>query len=586
MMVSQFQPRPIAHLGASPSLDLEQITAISLDQLQSATDASFLALYLFDRSLFPGGFSATWKGNRLEHDTLRPIEESLRQQAITGQQAALQTGQTSDSGKPGTVAVLPLVVGGQTTGSVTLAWDDAPPNRFDLATVQVLANMLALALEHACLHQSQQYYTQALEYLGGLSSELNILSSAQEVVTRVEHIACALLSVERCAIFLSRDEVVTDVSGCNLSPAFIAALEGCTLNAWLPSQVAGRSIDASHVLAFVNPDAMPSDPIWREALQREGITAGVMALLQGHLRIFGSIALFYQKPYTPTAQEIRLLEILASQLAVALDNIELNEASELHAGILEQHVAERTQELAIALDKAEDADRLKTQLLSTVSHELRTPLSVIKAHTTMTLAYYDRLSRDRHISYLETINEEADRLTALINNLLDMGRLEAGRLEIKRVPLDPVPLFTGLRDLVQTRFPDRTFEWVIPPELPAVSADPERMRQVIENLVENAVKYSPPETPVEIGARAWDDALQVWVKDQGLGLTREQIRQLFERFYQVNSGNSHAARSGVGLGLAICKALVEEMKGRIWCESAGLNKGSKFAFTLPWATKE
>jgi two-component system sensor histidine kinase KdpD len=109
-----------------------------------------------------------------------------------------------------------------------------------------------------------------------------------------------------------------------------------------------------------------------------------------------------------------------------------------------------------------------------------------------------------------------------------------------------------------------------------------RVRQVIENLVDNAAKYSPSGTPIEIGARAWDDAMEIWVKDQGNGLSPEQRRRVFERFYQIAGGNE-SARSGVGLGLAICKGLVEAMSGRIWCESAGPGTGSRFAFTLPWA---
>jgi signal transduction histidine kinase len=224
---------------------------------------------------------------------------------------------------------------------------------------------------------------------------------------------------------------------------------------------------------------------------------------------------------------------------------------------------------------------MKTQLLSTVSHELRTPLAVIKAHIGLLRNYYDRLPKERHLEYLNTVNQETDRLAQMIDDLLNMSRIESGRLEIRKERIEPLPLLKHLADLLEKRFADRKFTWSIPETLLPVSGDSERVRQVITNLVDNAVKYSPAGTELQVGARAWEDGLEIWVKDNGNGLTPDQIRRVFDRFFQVEDNNKNP-RSGVGLGLAICKALVEEMGGRIWVESTGLNQGSRFAFTLPW----
>jgi len=252
---------------------------------------------------------------------------------------------------------------------------------------------------------------------------------------------------------------------------------------------------------------------------------------------------------------------------------------------LDEYVAARTQELAIALDKAEEANRAKSQLLSTVAHELRTPLAVIKAHVTTFLAYYDRLAKDRQLQYLSIMNEEADRLNAMVTSLLDMSRLESGRLEIKCARIEPLLVVDELMEEVQARFKDRSFLRATPSDLAPIRADAERTRQVLANLVDNASKYSPAGLPIEIGARPWDDGVEFWVKDRGNGLTPEQIRRVFEPFYQIN-GNTQNARGGVGLGLAICKGLIEEMGGRIWCSSTGSGQGSKFSFLLPWAADE
>jgi signal transduction histidine kinase len=321
----------------------------------------------------------------------------------------------------------------------------------------------------------------------------------------------------------------------------------------------------------------------KEIFAREGIHACIQATLYSHNHIFGSFWLFYDRAHTPSPYDVRLMEILAAQASVALENIALNQANQEHAHMLEDRVAERTTELAIALDKAEDADRLKSQLLSTVSHELRTPLAVIKAHSSTIHTYYDRLPKERHLQYLSTINEEADRLSAMINSLLDMSRLEAGKLEIRPIAFQPLEVFEEVMQALRARYNDRPLITEIPSSLKEVNADPERLRQLIANLVDNAVKYSPVGTPITIGARPWDDSLEFWVKDEGNGLTPSQARRVFERFYQTDDNDYRSARNGVGLGLAICKGLVEEMGGRIWCTSEGLNKGSKFAFTLPWA---
>src|SRR5262245_42424158 len=131
-MVSNSQPRPIANLGAVTLLDMEQVAAISLEQLHNASEAAFLGIALYD-----AGFSAAWKGNRLDRDALRPIEASLSDQAAATGQAALYQASASDSVEPGVVAVIPLLIHGQSVGSLTLAWESAPPDGFDLRNVQI-----------------------------------------------------------------------------------------------------------------------------------------------------------------------------------------------------------------------------------------------------------------------------------------------------------------------------------------------------------------------------------------------------------------------------------------------------------------
>jgi signal transduction histidine kinase len=585
-MVNDFQTRMIADPGATALLliDVERVASSVLQYIQQATGAACLMLSMPGMSPAVSDLSVARPGCPFDADALRSLASGLVEEAMASRHLAQRQATThpGPANVPERIIVFPLLVQDQSIGSLTAAWDDAPPDSYAPDLIQSMLKVVNLALENAQLIQAQQHYIQALEYVGRLSAELNLLSNAHEVLTRLERDVCSVLKAEHCAIYLAGETAISEIRSQNLSTEFINALRGLDIGSWVPVHSAEHHAGLNSAVIMTDMALMPVSDTWHEAFEHEGIRAGMMVVLQGRVRILGGIALFYDQPRTPEPHEVWLLEALGAQVGVVLDNIELNVANEQHAEILEERVAERTQELAIALDKAEDADRLKTQLLSTVSHELRTPLAVIKAHVTTMLGYYDKFSKERQLHYLATIDEETDRLTDLISSLLDMSRLEAGHLDIQPTRIDPLSVFREVLEVLRTRFADRTFPEAIPPAPPPIFADPVRVRQVIENLVDNAAKYSPSGTPIEIGARAWDDAMEIWVKDQGNGLSPEQRRRVFERFYQIAGGNE-SARSGVGLGLAICKGLVEAMSGRIWCESAGPGTGSRFAFTLPWA---
>ncbi len=228
-----------------------------------------------------------------------------------------------------------------------------------------------------------------------------------------------------------------------------------------------------------------------------------------------------------------------------------------------------------------ELDQMKSQLLATVSHELRTPLASIKGFATTLLRQdieWDEASRRE---FLSIIDNESDRLSELIGNLLDMSRIEAGTLRVEPETMD-------LRTVVQDTLAEfqvmthlHRFAADLPAQLPLVFADPRRTRQVLRNLLENAVKYSPQGGEVGVQATVDGPLAQVSVADQGLGIDEQYLDQIFARFYQVDSASTRQV-GGAGLGLAICKAIVEAQGGRIWAESQ-LGVGSTFHFTVPIA---
>jgi PAS domain S-box-containing protein len=259
--------------------------------------------------------------------------------------------------------------------------------------------------------------------------------------------------------------------------------------------------------------------------------------------------------------KMRLLIAFANEAGIAIENARLyKDASTVGA--------------------LREADRLKTELLANVSHDLRTPLTSIKGYSTTILRHYQKLTDDEKRDFLKEIDMASDRLTELIENLLQLSKLEAGGFRMNKEPLSIDNLITNAMEDMQQKAQSYRFAMKSPKSLPLVEADPRRIRQVIDNLLGNAIKYSPDGTEISVTCEVDNQSLTVHVKDQGVGIAANEIDKIFERFYQAASGTSSHKAGGVGLGLAICKGIIEAHKGRIWAQSE-LGKGSVFTFTLP-----
>ncbi len=229
---------------------------------------------------------------------------------------------------------------------------------------------------------------------------------------------------------------------------------------------------------------------------------------------------------------------------------------------------------------------LQSQLLSTLSHELRTPLASIKGFASTLLRQDVRWDEATQRDFLKIIEDEADRLTELIDDLLDMSQIEAGALRVAPSPMQLRSLVSDVINETETRLGSEKHWFVMdfPAEIPRVLADARRLRAVFRNLLENAIKYSSDGGQITIACQVENDHVVVSVTDQGQGIPPEYLDKIFERFFQVD-GSSTRKTSGSGLGLAIVKAIVEAHGGKIWAESE-VGKGSVFRFTLPLANEE
>lgn len=229
-----------------------------------------------------------------------------------------------------------------------------------------------------------------------------------------------------------------------------------------------------------------------------------------------------------------------------------------------------------------EVDRMKSEFIATVSHELRTPMTSVKGALGLLLGGAMGPVPEAQRELLTIALSNSDRLIRLINDILDLSRIEAGRLELHREPIDLNTVVQGaLRELEGFRSQrDIQLSVALAPDLPQALADPDRIGQVLVNLVGNALKFTDPGGHVTVRTQKAGDEVQVAVADTGPGIPPEHLESIFERFHRA--GGQTAGKGGTGLGLAICKAIVREHGGRIWAESE-LGRGSVFTFALPAA---
>ena len=254
---------------------------------------------------------------------------------------------------------------------------------------------------------------------------------------------------------------------------------------------------------------------------------------------------------------------------------------------MEEQLKQHMEELQAANEKLRELDKMKDSFLSTVSHELRTPLTSIKSFAEILLTYDEDKETQRE--FLNIINQESDRLTKLINDFLDLSKIEAGRMQWDDREQSLVPIIQNALHIVQALVKEKnlTVEFNTPENLPVVSCDKDRLVQVITNLFSNSIKFTPKGGKITVGVKPVienksddnPDTVVVSVTDTGIGIAPENHAVVFEKFKQVGDTLTDKPK-GTGLGLPICKEIVEHYGGKIWVESE-LGKGSTFAFSLP-----
>ena len=310
------------------------------------------------------------------------------------------------------------------------------------------------------------------------------------------------------------------------------------------------------------------------------VVSFVSAPLISHQQLLGYVGA--DKGNQPCTQEdLDLLTTIASNVAVAIDNARTYEDLEKLAQTLEQRVEDRTQDLQTANERLQELDQLKSAFVSIVSHELRTPMTSIKGLVENMLDGLTGDLTERQSFYLERVKHNIERLTRMINDLLDLSRIEAGRMEMHPTS---VALDSLAREMVESFQPQAqehslSLEIHVQKSTPPIQGDRDKLIQIFTNLINNAIKFTPsPGTVTVEVSQPQEGFVQTCVTDTGPGISPDEQETIFERF---SRGKSPELKDrGAGLGLTITKSLVELHGGKIWVESTP-GAGSRFCFTLP-----
>jgi K+-sensing histidine kinase KdpD len=302
-----------------------------------------------------------------------------------------------------------------------------------------------------------------------------------------------------------------------------------------------------------------------EVIKRAGWHPLIKIPLKCKDAVLGYMEILGRTSYELDSEQVKLLEAIGQQVGIAIEN-------------------ERLTKRAAETRVAQELDHLRSELISNVSHELRTPLGLIKAASTTLLRQDIEFDQEIRETLLRGIDEETDRLEHIVNNLLDLSRLEQKRLTLDRSTTDIGPLIRNVIESMQPQIqPKLQVEYNSPSQPLMADVDAKHIEQVLRNLLTNAIKYSPDGGTIAIEVGQNKKELIVQFRDQGVGIPAADLKKIFERFYRVDNNITRDV-SGAGLGLAISRELVEAHGGRIWVESEW-GAGSTFYFTLPLETE-
>lgn len=596
--------------AVSSTLDLEELLKIIAQRTAAACDADVCSIFLWSPSgdrLVPmmsqtasgEPMGELWEefkrlGSHSREDTL-PIIAAIAQRTPI----VLNDPRTNpllptywiDRFQLKALLSVPLIRQDIAIGTLVLhqMTDGEPFTEAQVLLASTIASQVALAIENAKLFQATQERLRESETLLAVSRSISSTLDLKETLVRVAREAALAAGADSSGAYL-------------LDPtqAVIRPFASYNLPDWVsePFQRTPLSVrtfplvqEAFDQRSPVCSSDVPADPrCAHQAIRRLAFRSCLFAPMVVQEKLIGGLFLvWWQKSHIFTPDELRLMDGVARQAAMAIDNASAyHEIEELNIS-LENKIAKRTRELSeinAALEashrKLQELDRMKSDFLLNVSHELRTPLTAIKGSVDNMLDGITGPPSEPQRRYLMRVKANVDRLVRLIDDLLDLARIEEGRIQVTPTFFSLSGLASELLDTLRPvaleknltlQFANGADPWI-------VHADRDKVGQVLMNLLGNAIKFTPSDGIVNVELTETEESFaRVRISDTGDGIPSEELPHIFDKFYQVQLG-IQAKTKGTGLGLSITKSLVELQGGSIWAGSQ-VGHGSIFTFTLP-----
>jgi PAS domain S-box-containing protein len=564
------------------TLDLETLLPVIAQQVKETLGADRCVVLLFDKraGMLRAQAAHGYMAERFSDFSYRPGEEAVGQAYATGEpQYVPDLSLVPDLPQRNAIrAVLAVPLVSPTAGPLgVLSVASLQPEAFTPSQqrlLETMAGQIARVLENARLYEAlqarsrelaarleeleQQYRRQAA--LAEIELAINQPQELQAVLDRVAAVATELLPASGGASVVLWDA--------NAEEFFISSSTVPGQEPQIAAQHVRRKGGATrwivdHGKPLIVPDVR-EDPFAANRMLLEfdlQAYAGVPLLAEG--KVLGVLYALDRHPRNYTQKDLRFMAALASRAATGINKVRLYER------------------LQAAKERAEAADRLKSAFLATMSHELRTPLNSILGFTGILLQGLSGPLNAEQTKQLDMVRNSARHLLDLINDVLDISKIEAGQVKIISKPFD---MREAIEKVVQTVTPlaeekNLALTVDIGPEVGRITSDRRRVEQILINLLNNAVKFTD-KGAVRVECQVNDGWLVTRVVDTGIGIKPEDMDKLFQAFRQVDTGLTRRYE-GTGLGLSICKKLVKMLGGEIWAESEGLGKGSTFTFTLP-----
>ena len=456
------------------------------------------------------------------------------------------------------IVATPILVAGELAGTLSLNQANAPRDwtTDEVRLVEAVARELRVAIETARLFQARKGENERLIALQRAAATLGARTDPKEVFDMILHSVVQLLGEGSASLYIWDEE---------------AGLLRLAENVNVAGNVAGnRALRpgegiVGHVFLTREPLIVNDYQRWEGRTahgEAKGLRASLAVPLVRSGRALGVLSIrSYDPEAAYTDDDARMLSLFGDQAAAALTTVEA-------FGRQRQ-----------AVEQLERLNRAKSEFVSIVSHEFRTPLTGIQGFSEMMRD--EELSLDEMREYAGDINKDAQRLNRMINEMLDLDRMESGRMTMHPERMDLNAVVDDVADRVRPNAPNHTLTLDLQKDLPQITADRDRMTQVASNLLNNAVKYSPTGGRITVTTRADGNELRLDVRDEGLGIPPDALETIFERYSRVDSQATKDIQ-GTGLGLPIVRQIVQLHGGKVWAESE-LGRGSVFHVVLPLA---